>query len=68
MAPNGLPVSDHFICQRHPTLRQHPCTRPRILAARVSDPVVGAQTANERSRSFPFAGEVMRWLFTGNAY
>src|SRR2546421_228241 len=33
--------------------------------ARVSYPVVGAQTANERSRGLPFAGEVMRWLFTG---
>jgi hypothetical protein len=27
--------------------------------------VVGAQTANERSRGLPFAGEVMRSLFTG---
>jgi choline dehydrogenase len=26
---------------------------------------VGAQTANERSRGLPLAGEVMRWLFTG---
>jgi hypothetical protein len=33
--------------------------------ARVSDPIVGAQTANERSRGVPLAGEVMRWLFTG---
>jgi choline dehydrogenase len=33
--------------------------------ARVSHPVVGAQTANERSRGLPLAGEVMRWLFTG---
>src|SRR5256714_321975 len=33
--------------------------------ARVSYPVVGAQTANERSRSLPLAGEVMRWLLTG---
>jgi choline dehydrogenase-like flavoprotein len=33
--------------------------------ARVSFPVVGAQTANERSRGLPLAGEVMRWLFTG---
>jgi choline dehydrogenase len=32
--------------------------------ARVSHPVVGAQTANERSRGLPLAGEVMRWLFT----
>jgi choline dehydrogenase len=32
---------------------------------RVSYPVVGAQTANERSRGLPLAGEVMRWLFTG---
>ena len=31
----------------------------------VSYPVVGAQTANERSRGLPAAGEVMRWLFTG---
>jgi choline dehydrogenase len=33
--------------------------------ARVSYPVVGAQTANERSRGLPLAGEVMRWLLTG---
>jgi choline dehydrogenase len=33
--------------------------------ARVSYPVVGAQTANERSRGLPLAGEVMRGLFTG---
>ena len=33
--------------------------------ARVSYPIVGAQTANERSRGLPLAGEVMRWLFTG---
>jgi choline dehydrogenase len=32
--------------------------------ARVSYPV-DAQTANERSRDLPLAGEVMRWLFTG---
>src|SRR4029077_9535252 len=30
--------------------------------ARVSYPVVGAQTANERSRGLPLAGEVVRWL------
>jgi choline dehydrogenase len=34
-------------------------------AARVSYPVIGAQTANERSRGLPLAGEVIRWLFTG---
>src|SRR5262249_14566353 len=33
--------------------------------ARTSYTVVGAQTANERSRGLPLAGEVMRWLFTG---
>jgi choline dehydrogenase len=33
--------------------------------ARVSYPVVGAQTAKERSRGLPLAREVMRWLFTG---
>ena len=33
--------------------------------ARVSYPVVGAQTANERSRGLPLAGELMRWLITG---
>jgi choline dehydrogenase len=33
--------------------------------ARVSYPVVGAETANERSRGLPLAGEVLRWLFTG---
>src|SRR6266849_4543148 len=33
--------------------------------ARVAYPVVGAQTANERSRGLPLAGEVMRWLITG---
>src|SRR5260370_34781206 len=31
----------------------------------LSYPVVGAQTANERSRGLPLAGEVMRWLITG---
>jgi hypothetical protein len=30
-----------------------------------SYPVVGAQTANERLRGLPLAGEVMRWLITG---
>jgi len=34
-------------------------------AARVSYPIVGAQTANERSRGLPLAGEFMRWLITG---
>jgi choline dehydrogenase len=34
-------------------------------AARVSYPIVGAQTANERSRGLPLAGEFMRWLLTG---
>jgi choline dehydrogenase len=33
--------------------------------ARVSYPVVGAQTTNERSRGLPLAGEVIRGLFTG---
>jgi choline dehydrogenase len=33
--------------------------------ARVSYRVEGAETANERSRGLPLAGEVMRWLFTG---
>lgn len=33
--------------------------------ARVSYPVVGAQTANEKARGLPFAGEVIRWLMTG---
>jgi len=33
--------------------------------ARVSYPVVGVQTANERSRGLPLAGEVVRWLITG---
>jgi choline dehydrogenase len=33
--------------------------------ARVSYPVVGAKTANERSRGLPLAGEVIRWLVTG---
>jgi choline dehydrogenase len=34
-------------------------------AARVSYPMVGAQTANELSHGLPLAGEVMRWLITG---
>src|SRR5438477_8691796 len=33
--------------------------------ARVSYPVVGAQTANEKSRGLPLVGEVIRWLATG---
>jgi choline dehydrogenase len=32
---------------------------------RVSYPMVGAQTVNELSRGLPLAGEVMRWLITG---
>lgn len=32
--------------------------------ARIRDAAEGAQTANERSRGLPLAGEVMRWLFT----
>src|SRR6185437_11597180 len=33
--------------------------------ARVSYKIVGAETANEKSRGLPLAGEVLRWLFTG---
>ena len=33
--------------------------------ARVSYPIVGARTANERSRARPLVGELMRWLITG---
>src|SRR5271170_503936 len=33
--------------------------------ARVSYAIVGAQTANEKSRGLPFAGEVIRWLING---
>ena len=33
--------------------------------ARISYPVVGAQTANERARGLPLAGEVIRWLLSG---
>jgi choline dehydrogenase len=33
--------------------------------ARVSYPVVGAQTANEKSRGLPLMGEIIRWLVTG---
>jgi choline dehydrogenase len=33
--------------------------------ARVSYPVVGMETANEKSRGIPLAMEVMRWVFTG---
>ena len=33
--------------------------------ARISYPVVGAQTANEKSRGLPLVGEVLRWLATG---
>ena len=33
--------------------------------ARVSYPVVGAQTANEKSRGLPLAAEIVRWLATG---
>jgi hypothetical protein len=36
--------------------------------SRVSYPVVGAQTANERSRGLPLAGEVMRWLSAGQRH
>src|SRR5204863_4738194 len=33
--------------------------------ARITYPVVGAQTANERARGLPLAAEIMRWLVTG---
>jgi len=33
--------------------------------ARVAYPVVGAETANEKSRGLPLVGEVLRWLATG---
>jgi choline dehydrogenase len=33
--------------------------------ARITYPVVGAQTANERARGLPLAAEVLRWLVTG---
>ena len=33
--------------------------------ARISYPVVGARTANERARGLPLVGEVVRWLITG---
>jgi choline dehydrogenase len=33
--------------------------------ARITYPVVGAQTANERARGLPLAAEVLRWLITG---
>jgi choline dehydrogenase len=41
-----------------------PFSYPGYTALR-SYPVVGAETANERSRGLPIAGEVMRWLITG---
>src|SRR5205085_6987844 len=41
------------------------CNMQDHYVARVSYPVVGAQTANERSRGPPLAGLVMRCLFTG---
>jgi choline dehydrogenase len=33
--------------------------------ARVTYPVIGAATANERARGLPLAAEIMRWLVTG---
>jgi choline dehydrogenase len=33
--------------------------------ARITYPVVGAKTANERARGLPLAAEVLRWLVTG---
>ena len=33
--------------------------------ARISYPVVGIETANEKSRGIPLAIEIMRWLLTG---
>jgi choline dehydrogenase len=54
---------------RHPGPARIARCRPQhagpLRRARLSYPVVGAQTANERSRGLPLAGEVMRWLFTG---
>jgi hypothetical protein len=41
--------------------------RDHLGKSRVSDPMVGAQTANERSRGLPLAGGFMRWLITGKS-
>ncbi|HEX3524130.1 MAG TPA: GMC family oxidoreductase N-terminal domain-containing protein, partial [Stellaceae bacterium] len=57
LAKIGVPV-EHELRGVGKNMQDH-------YVARVSYPVVGAQTANERSRGLPLAGEVMRWLFTG---
>jgi len=36
--------------------------------ARISHPVVGIGTANERSRGIPLAMEVLRWAATGKGF
>jgi hypothetical protein len=59
LAPIGVPVV-HESRGVGKNMQDH-------YVARVSYPVIGAQTANERSRGLPLAGEVMRWLFTGKA-
>ena len=56
-APIGIPVV-HELRGVGKNMQDH-------YVARVSYPIVGAQTANERSRGLPLAGEVVRWLFTG---
>src|SRR5947209_15142029 len=57
LAKIGVPVA-HALPGVGKNMQDH-------YTARVSYPVVGAQTANERSRGLPLAGEVMRWLITG---
>jgi choline dehydrogenase len=57
LAKIGVPVT-HALPGVGKNMQDH-------YTARVSYPVEGAQTANERSRGLPLAGEVLRWLFTG---
>ena len=36
--------------------------------ARISCPVTGVRTLNEKSRGLPLMGEVLRYVFTGNGH
>jgi choline dehydrogenase len=57
LAKIGLPVV-HELPGVGKNMQDHYVTR-------ITYPVVGARTANERSRGLPLAAEVLRYLFTG---
>ncbi|HJU18351.1 MAG TPA: GMC family oxidoreductase N-terminal domain-containing protein [Stellaceae bacterium] len=65
---SGVGDPDHLAKIGVPVVHELPGVGKNMqdhYVARVSYPVVGAQTVNERSRGLPLAGEVVRWLLTG---